>query len=79
MNRSPWRGPLNRARYHFADDSPWLLFYRNETRDRLFNLVNGRWSKPKNDDDSDQQERLGWILALPDDWADDALHMERIP
>jgi hypothetical protein len=33
-----------------------------------------------NNQHQEQLERLGGILALPDDdWADDALHMERVP
>lgn len=55
------------ARYHFTDDTPWLDLYRNETLDRLRGLVRGCWPRRKNDDDSDQQERLAWILALPND------------
>jgi hypothetical protein len=53
------------ARYHFAVKSSWLDLYRNETLNRLRQLA--RWPRPKNDDDSDQMERLGWIVALADD------------
>ena len=58
------------TRHLLHPKSPWLFFHRDHP------LRYEHWSRPKRadrdtEDFADQEERLAWILALPDDDEDE--------